>query len=51
MTPLPAGEESPKFQTYETIVPSESEEVEALNVTGIPGSTGDGLATNRAIGG
>src|SRR5438093_1914402 len=50
MTPLPAVE-SPNSQVYETIVPSGSNDADALNVTGEPGFVGDGLATKSATGG
>src|SRR2546428_2186705 len=49
-TPL-APVESPKFQAYETIFPSGSEEPEASNATGELTIAGFGVAVNEAIGG
>src|SRR5690349_3762410 len=50
VTPLPPVE-SPKFQAYETIFPSGSEDAEASNATGEPTIAGFGVAVNEAIGG
>ena len=41
---------SPKSHVYLTIVPSESEEPDASNVTLAPGATGVALAANDAVG-
>src|SRR5881628_1913176 len=49
VTPVPPVE-SPKSQVYETIVPLESNEVDALNVTREPRVVGDGPTVNRATG-
>src|SRR2546425_9346928 len=49
-TPLPPVE-SPNSHVYETIVPSGSNEADALNVTGKPGFTRKGLAVKSATGG
>src|SRR5437879_11970002 len=49
-TPL-APVESSKFQAYETIFPSGSEEPEASNATGELTIAGFGVAVNEAIGG
>src|SRR2546428_9013400 len=43
--------ESPNSHAYDTIVPSGSEEADALNVTTPPGFTGEGLRENAATGG
>src|SRR5712692_10019679 len=50
VTPLPPVE-SPKFQAYETIFPSGSEDPEASNATGEPTIAGFGAAVNEATGG
>src|SRR3989442_12789850 len=50
VTPLPP-DESPKFQAYETMFPSGSEDPDASNATGEPTIAGFGVAVNEAIGG
>src|SRR6266704_3387215 len=50
LTPLPPVE-SPKFQAYETMFPSGSEDPDASNATGEPTIAGFGVAVNEAIGG